>query len=125
VASAAQVSVSILPLASSQFEIPFEILDVYLCFFVAGPCLGVFVKSCDENCDKWLCASSAMECSAITGLSELPRHLPVTCLVSCTEGMFDFILAFPIATTGSLFTMQTKCCLCCFLCGRGEGRSNM
>lgn len=160
------------------------------------------LKSYDENCDEWLCASSTMECSAITVLTFFPRkksssgvmdscavslsdslfisvtsgflgfyqlkpesietwnyqvkiqcstasaelvcapgriflwdglkwlrglphNFPVTWLVSCTECPFDFILAFPITTAGSLFTTQTKCCPCCFLWGGDERSSNM
>ena len=148
------------------------------------------LKSCDENCDEWLCASSTMECSAITVLTLRPPppsssgvmdsyavslgnslvisgllgfyplkpvkiqcstasaelvcapgriflwdglkwlrglyyNFPVTCLVSCTECMFDIVLAFPITTRGSLFTTQTKRCLSCFLCGGDERSSNI
>lgn len=58
-------------------------------------------------------------------LRGLPHNFPVTCLVSCTECTFDFILAFPITSTGSLLTAQTKRCSSCFLCGGDERRSNM
>lgn len=32
-----------------------------------------FLKSSAENCDKWLCASSAMECSVIMMLAFFPE----------------------------------------------------